>query len=403
MTVEIRSAREEEMEEFNRVVRTAFASPQESAVKMPTEWTLCAFTDGWMASSYAAWPLQMQLTDAVIPVAGVTMVGTLPIYRRRGYLRRVTEAHFKLLHERGEQPIAILNASMAAIYQRYGYAIVSTRNSYTTEPRYLHFSSAHTIPGDFREAGESEMGLILELYHRFMMGRTGYLRRNEAMEVAPGTPFTVLRDPEVKTPATIVVYREQGEPLGYVIYSVGRDERSTRAIGQRLVIRDLVWLSASAYRAIWDCFFNMDLVHEIYWHRVSPDDPLPHLLLETRMLNINSGDGLLGRIVDVDKALPRRSYSERGILTFEVIDELCPWNGGRWKMETSESGTDIKRTTEEPQVTMPVSTLAMLVFGQVSPTEAARMACLDVHDHSMLSLWDRVMKTQYRPFCADLF
>lgn len=403
MGLEIRPAKAEEMAEFNRVIRTAFASPPEHTVSMPVEWTLCAFIDGKLATSYAAWPLTMQFIDVSIPVAGVTMVGTLPIYRRRGYLRKITEAHFKLLHERGEPSIAALNASMAAIYQRYGYAVVSNRHAYIVEPRSLKFSHTLTITGDFQEVDDKEHGLLLDLYHRFVVQKVGYLHRSGALEVAPGAPFTPLTFPSSSGLVTSVVYREVGEPLGYVIYSVERDERPGRVMGQRLVIRDLVWLTASAYQAIWGYLANMDLVREINWGRVPPDDPLPHLLLEPRMLNMTSGDGLLARIIDVEKALSKRRYSEEGILTFEIIDELCPWNSGRWRMETSAAGTDINRTTEEPQLVMPISTLAMLVFGQISPTEAARMARLDILDDSALSLWDKVMRTPYRPFCADMF
>ena len=52
---------------------------------------------------------------------------------------------------------------------------------------------------------------------------------------------------------------------------------------------------------------------------------------------------------------------------------------------------------------MPVSTLAMLMFGQVSASEAARMARLGVGDDNALPLWDKVMRTRYRPACADDF
>jgi predicted acetyltransferase len=403
MGLEIRPARAEEMEEFNRVVKTAFASPPERTVEMPVERTLCAFVDGKLATSYAVWPLTMQFIDVSVPVAGVTMVGTLPIYRRRGYLRKITEVHFKLLHERGEPSIAALNASMAAIYQRYGYAVVSTRHAYNVEPSALKFSHALAITGDFQEIDEKKHSLLLDLYHRFLAQKVGYLHRSGALEVAPGAPLTPLTFPPSSGLMTIVVYREAGEPLGYVIYSVERDERPGRVMGQRLVIRDLVWLTPSAYRAIWGYLANMDLVREISWGRVPPDDPLPHLLLEPRMLNMTSGDGLMARIVDVERALPRRRYSEEGALSFEIIDELCPWNSGRWRMETSDAGTGIRRTTEEPQLVMPVSTLAMLIFGQISPTEAARMARLDILDDSALPLWDKVMRTPCRPFCADMF
>ena len=52
---------------------------------------------------------------------------------------------------------------------------------------------------------------------------------------------------------------------------------------------------------------------------------------------------------------------------------------------------------------MPVGTLAMLVFGQISATEAARIQRLDVNRPEALPLWDNVMRTKYRAAYADIF
>ena len=101
--------------------------------------------------------------------------------------------------------------------------------------------------------------------------------------------------------------------------------------------------------------------------------------------------------------MPARPYGGAGTLTFDLRDEMCPWNAGRWQMETSGRETEVRRSTAEPQVTLPVDTLAMLAFGQISATEAARMGRLDAHDPDALDTWDIVLRTRYRPFCADHF
>ncbi len=404
MGLEIRSIKQDELDEFNRLGNLSFAAPPQFRVNMAPEWTFCGFVDGKMATTYAVLPLTMQFNGKSMPLAGITSVTTLPIYRRKGILRKITETHFKMLYEAGEKPISALFASMATLYQRYGYAIVSSKNAYTVEPRSLKFALKQPVHGEFREAGDKDMNLMLNLYHTFIEKRNGYLRRNEGMELAPGAPFTIFNFPlPSPVPPVKFIYQENEEPLGYIIYSVEMDMAPGRPMGQRLAIRDIVWLSASAYRAIWEHLSNMDLVREISWIRVPTDDPLSHMLLEPRMLNSISSDGLLARIIDVEKALPKRLYPEEGKLTFEIIDEVCQWNNGKWKMETSGAEAVVSRTNEKVQLAMPVSTLAMLAFGQISATEAARMARLDVHDHKALPEWDRIMKTGYRPFCADMF
>ncbi len=388
MGVEIRSAKPEEMEQFYHVARTALSLPLD--VPINPEWTLCAFEDGKLATSHGSWPLTMRFNGPGVPVAGVTMVGTLPIYRRRGNLRKIITRHFESLHENGGPAIAVLYASQAAIYQRYGYGIVSTRNTYRVEPRYLQFACPIAVPGTFRELHDTDedFGQLVDLYRRFRSDRIGYSHRGRVMWKAG-----VLEDPPEGKILSKFVYEEDGEPLGYTVY----------AGGSNLTIRDFIWLSPSAYQALWGLYANMDLNDEIVWGRVPTDDPLPHLLLEPRKLNITSSDALLGRIVDVDRALVQRNYPETSILTFDLVDELCPWNNGCWKLETSPNGSAIGRTDEPPQLRLPASTLAMLVFGQVSATESARMGRLDAPEPDALPMWDKTMRTLHRPFCADNF
>ena len=125
--VEVRSATAEEMDDFAYVTHTTLASHGRSHYDpmrdMRPEWTLCAFEDGALVTSSGAWPFSMRFNGARIAVAGVTAVGTLPHKRRRGYLGRTMLA--SLVRQRGAgQAIAILHAPLAAIYQRYGYAVV---------------------------------------------------------------------------------------------------------------------------------------------------------------------------------------------------------------------------------------------------------------------------------------
>ena len=401
MGIEIRAANPGEMEEFRHVVSSALVmSPdifgQAPALERTAEWTVCAFEDGKLATGYRSWPWMMRFNGEAISVAAVNSVGTLPIYRRRGYLRRTTTAHFESIHERGEQPIAILWPSMAAIYQRYGYAYVTTRKAYNVDPYYLDFLRPQTVTGSFREIGDDEFPIIVDLYRKFRADRTAYIHRSRDQ-----WNYGILASPPASGLLVKVVYQEDNEPLGYAVYTI--ETSNNLGSGQRLIIRDFVWLTFSAYQAIWNYFANMDLVSNIVWRYVPGDDPLPHLVLEPRRLNITSLDGMLGRIIDVEKALPGRLYDEEGILTFEIIDDFCPWNQGRWKLKASPDGSSVTRTDDEPQLVMPVSTLALLAFGQISATEAARMGRIDVLDDNALPLWNRVMKTRYYPSCNDYF
>ena len=180
MSVEFRPAGKEEMERFSYVASTALVMNTANTNVQP-EFTYCAFEEGNLATSYAEWPLIMRFNGEGVPIAGVTMVGTLPVYRRRGYLRQIMVDRFHFLHEQGERPIALLYASRAAIYQRYSYTVVSTNHSYRFDPMYLQFSIPQEVTGTFRELTDDEFPLLVELYRSFRADRTGYVHRPRAM------------------------------------------------------------------------------------------------------------------------------------------------------------------------------------------------------------------------------
>jgi len=406
MSIEIRPVAPEEMETYRRVALASLVlSPEQApptAIRaIVPALTLCAFVDGQLATSYAAWPLKVRLNGQVAPTAGITFVGTLPQHRQSGCLRQVITRHFEQLHAAGEQPLAALIASQAAIYQRYGYAVVSTRNVYRIEPRFLQFApmpDAGRPAGTLRELGENDTDILKQIYRDFCAPRTGYLHRGQATWAAgPLSP------PPRNGFLFKMVYEEKGVPLGYMIYSIMPQPAGDGEPWQRVTIRDLSWLAPQAYIALWRHLQAMGLASHVEWLKVPVDDPLPHLLLEPRRLNLTAKDGLLARVVDVQRLLPLRGYDAEGAITFELLDTLCPWNAGRWRLDATPQGANVECTTQDAQAVLPVETLAMLLFGQITPSQALRMGRMNMKDNKTLDLWDRLFSTQHKPFCPDFF
>jgi predicted acetyltransferase len=411
--LEIRPARLEEMGEFARTVSTALAMPPGRIAGLLPDWTLCAFEGPHLATTYAAWPLTMRFDGNAVPIAGVTCVSTNPIDRRKGYLRKIMEADFRRLKEAKQQPWALLYASQAAIYQRFGYGVVSTHYRYSIDPRYIRFAYDAPVNGTLREVSkDDDFGLLVDLYRRFREDRTGYIHRGKAMWEA-----NVLSTPPQGYVQNIVVYQEDGKALGYMIFSSGQGApESGPGPNQDIHVQDLVWLTPAAYRAFWQLLGRMELAREVTWHTVPADDPAPHILLDPRMLHPSWRDGLLARIVDVPAALMSRPYPEESVLRFEVADEMAPWNAGRWELATgheaevrslaaspSTSAPGSPTLATAPDLSLDINTLAMLVFNQISATEAVRMGRAACHDPRALARWDAALRTRYRPFCADNF
>lgn len=417
MTLEIRPYREEEAKAFYRVPAIVFgnyagppvpdAPPVDNDFRIAPEWTLCAFEDGELATTYGAYPFVMRLNGAKAPAAGVTVVGTLPWYRRRGHLRKIMETDFKRRYEQRMEPIAVLLASIAAIYQRYGYAVCSSRYTYSIEPRMVNFAPSVPKPtGTWREGSKDELPLLQSMYRDFARERNGYLHR------AP-----VIWDSQVlgarndvgagdAGPSLINIYEENGTPQGYVTYAAkfyGHpvNPNDTSGPGQRVFMRDHVWLTPTAYRATWELLKTFDLGVRILG-QAPVDDPAFDVMLDPRELHATRGDWLLGRVLDIERALPLRPYGD-GRAVFEVRDEMCPWNDGRWALEAGAGGATIARTTETPQLTLDVSTLAQLLFGQMSPSRAVRCGRAEAAPDAPVAMLDDMWRTAYAPHCPDQF
>jgi predicted acetyltransferase len=243
------------------------------------------------------------------------------------------------------------------------------------------------------------------MYRQFSQPRNGYLHRAPVMwdlqvlglgpNLAPGPDFG---------PSLIAVYEEAGTPQGYVAYAAKSHEQAPDGAGpgERVLVRDYVWHTPSAYRAMWDFFKTFDLAKRVLIPATPLDDPAFDILLDPRELNATRFDWLLGRVIDVERALPLRPFGE-GRVVFELRDHMCPWNDGRWALDAGAEGSTMTRSKESPSLALDISALAQLLFGHLSPTRAVRYGRAEAMLSAPLALWDAMFRTEYAPFCPDGF
>ena len=189
-----------------------------------------------------------------------------------------------------------------------------------------------------------------------------------------------------------------------------REDRSLNAFSagqrdQRMTIREYGWLTPEAYVAMWQFAAGQDLVYRIHLNDAPSDDPILHFARDPRTLRVDVGDGILVRIVDLPRALMTRNYQVESELTFRVIDDLCDWNQGTWKLSTGPEGADIRQVDEAPQLTMDVFTMAHLATGALSATYAHRLGRIEASDKSCANqggppLRDRVRHALHEPLLA---
>lgn len=416
MSLELRPFQPEETAAFDRVLSIVFGNYGQRRAEEPLpdtirpEWSLCAFEDGEMATTYAAYPMVQRLNGGKSPAAGVTAVGTLPHFRRRGHLRKIMETDLRRRYEQRMEPLAILLASIAGIYQRYGYAVTTTSVRFTIDPRWIRFTpSLAPATGTWREGSRDEAPLLDRMYREFSSKRNGYLHRAPVMwdtqtfGTAPNPG-----DPQNAGPSVISIYEEDGQPAGFVAWTarwMPSFHGDHFGPGQRIFVRDFVWLTPGAHRAMWEFFSRFDLAAAIHVDAAPTDDPAFYTLLDPRELNATHRDAILARIIDLERLLPLRPYGSEGRIVFEVRDEMCPWNAGRWALDASTGAgqSAVSRTKDAPELTMDIATLAQLLYGQISPSNAVRYGRADAAASTRLRTWDAIWRTEYAPFCPNGF
>ena len=409
--VEVRAANAEEMEDFRFIANLALqehGNPMRDPVTfLQPEWSTCVFEHGSLSTTFGAWPFSMRLNGERAHVAGVTAVGTDPTKRRRGYLRFAMEHSLDQQYERG-QSLAALYASQAGIYQRFGYAICSRRHRYEIDPLDLNFVHAPTPTGQLSIANAKDLPedavVVRDLYRKFMQPRNGLLHRGLNLWSAE-----VLSEPDdiQEGPIRVLLYEEDGEALGYMVYT-SREDRSLNAFSagqrdQRMTIREYGWLTPKAYVAMWQFAAGQDLVYRIHLNDAPSDDPIQHFARDPRTLRVDVGDGILVRIVDLPRALMTRKYQVESELTFRVIDDLCDWNQGTWKLSTGPEGADIRQVDASPQLTIDIFTMAHLATGALSATYAHRLGRIEASDKSALIRADHLFATEYAMHCMNHF
>ena len=405
MTVEIRPATPEEMGQLGilggYVYGGSFGDGPDNVVATANlpEWTLCAFIDGKMASSFTNIPFTMRANGNAVKLAGVSTIGTQPEYRRQGLVRRIHTQAFGQMREAG-QNVAALWASQAAIYQRYGYAMTTVQRHYSVDTVDIGFFDGDAGSCDVGRVDlESAYDIVKAVYIAYIADRTCYLHRAKVTWLQGA-----LEEREADGPVWVAVARDgDGTAQGYVIYTLRSGKFDHPSRGQLLNVRDLAWLTPDAYRSLWRFIASHDLVGRVTWNSAPMDDPAHEFFTEPRMLNAEDREGAWFRVIDVQGALGERGYDHEGELTIGVTaDSLTPWNDGTWRIETGPDGTKVQRSNAAPDIELNAKALASLYTGFRTARDLASWGLLS-GDRKALAAADAMFRTRHAPHTPDHF
>ena len=407
MAIEIRHPAPDEVRRFFETGATAFqgelrkedAERDERVLERERMFTACE--GDLLVGTAADVALTLTVPGAELPAAGVTYVGVVPTHRRRGILSQLMRAELDAIAARGE-PLAILWASEAPIYGRYGYGMATVRVGIDAERDRMRFRGDPAPVGRVRLVDEEEAARVLPpIYERVRRATPGMFVRSELWWREYRLP-----DPEHHRhgggPRYFAVLELDGGDEGYARYRVKEDWKEGVSESTLRVI-EAVATSPLADRELWRYLFGVDLVKTIQSWLLPVDHPLFLLVTEPRRLRPRAGDGLWLRIVDVERALRERTYAADGTVSFELTDAFLPANAGVWRLDASGGEARVSRSDAEPELRLDVADLASAYLGGFTFAQLASALRVEELAEGAVERADDIFLTRSAPWCPEVF
>jgi predicted acetyltransferase len=402
--IEIRRVETDEIPVFVDTVETAWGhdSSQEerrrTGLEVAGEGLLGAFAAGVMTGTAMSFSLELTVPgQAQLPMAGVSYVAVHPLHRRQGILRALMRSQLDELHARGV-PLAGLGASEAGIYGRYGYGPATWDSSWQLARGALRHlagldtagrlelvdaaSAREVLPAVQDEARRSQVGDVRP--------QPGWWRDHTADDAPRGRQFVVSSGPD-------------GGLNGYASFRLERENRwSSRAT---VVVDHLAACTGDAYRSLWIYLADLDLTDSVEARGRPEHEPLQWALADSRRLEVTGvRDHLWVRLVDLPQALSGRRYGAEGSVVLEVADRFCPWNQGRWLLESGPDGATCGPAPGPGQdgLRLDVSALGSLFLGGTSVARLAAAGHIQADPASLLRA-NQMFGTGLDPWCSTWF
>jgi predicted acetyltransferase len=331
------------------------------------------------------------------PVAAVSCVAVATDHRRRGALTELMRAQLHAQHGSGDA-FAALYASEGGIYGRYGYGLAGHRAFYAV-PRGAVFQSTVDLgDGRIREVDkETALPLMHHLHGKVAPTRVGWLDRNKQSWEA----FLVENAAELLADGN-TKWRYVIHPEGYAIYQVKR-KWDVRKPEHQVNAREVLGTTPQAYAALWRYLLDIDLTASVR-AEAATDDPIIHMLKDATDGVRTVQDGLWVRIIDIDRALPLRSYSAPVDVVLAVEDTLCPWNAGAWRLVAEADGSaTVTRTDAQPDLALGIRELGAMFLGGTTVQELVASQRIRELTPGKARAASRAFAGDHQPHCPEVF
>ncbi len=358
--------------------------------------TIGAFADGELVGTADAVTSHLTLPGgAVVGHAAVTHVGVLPSFTRRRVATDLMRHQLRDFAARGEA-VATLRASEATIYERYGYGVASTSQTVEVQTARAALRPGVAAGGSVRLLDPADVWNALpRIYAGNRPSRPGTIDRPDAWWEG-----VRLRTESGSGPWYVAVHGDPGSETGFIRYRPIDTDKWFISDQRTIVVEDFFAPDIDSYLGLLRFLLGLDLIDRVVFWMLPVDDPLPGLLLDQRAARVTAiHDETWLRLVDVEKTLTARQYTDGGEVTIAVDDPLLPDNC----MTLAVTASGAVRTDRRPQLRVGVAGLAAVLLGGATWRSLSLAGRAHADDPGQLAAADRLFAVQQAPHAGFFF
>jgi predicted acetyltransferase len=320
-------------------------------------------TDGDQIVAHAeALTRDLTVPGNVVPAGHVTGVGVAATHRRRRLLTRLMHRQLRDIYDARREPVAVLWASEAAIYPRFGYGLAVQRLSMDIDNRAAKILPARD--GRLRAAEPNALSAELtKVYEQLRPNRPGWSSRDERWWSWRLADAPARRGGAAELRA--VVHETESGADGYAVWRAKSEWVADSPRGE-VWVTEVAATNPTAYASLWDFLLGVDLTRTTRYGFAAVDEPLLHLVGDLRALGARLVDGLWVRIVDVGAALSARRYAVGADLVLDVTDPVLTENTGHWRLVGDATAASCTRTDAPADLSCAVADLGAVYLGGAS-------------------------------------
>lgn len=291
-----------------------------SKLKLVEYWGF--YDSGNLAAKMRIIPLNLFIQGQIFKMGGIASVATWPEYRRQGIVGKLLVHALNEMKRQGRL-ISVLHPFSFDFYRRYGWETNTEYKLYTIERSQLPVIK--DSEGTFKRVSDPEKHweIFHQIYLNYASGYNGMLQRDKNWwrEIVFVT----------KKGTSVICYDQNGEPSGYILYSVKNKE---------MIIKEMVYIHEAARKSLWKFIADHDSMVERISFIAPPADPTAFLLPDPRIKQ-EIKPYSMARIVDVKAFLELFPFKPTGgelHFTMDLSDEHAEWNHGSFAVLINKEG-----------------------------------------------------------------